>query len=121
MKNIATIRRFIVAWSRLDPVELSEFFTDDGAYHNMPMRPIVGKDNIKDFITVFSDRWTETDWQILNTVEEGNTVFCERVDKTKSTAGDIDLPCFGVFEMENEKIKLWRDYFDLGTYTAAMS
>ena len=121
MSNISTIRCFILAWSGLNPVELSEFFTDDGAYHNMPMQPIVGRENIKDFITVFSASWIETDWQVLNIVEEGNTVFCERVDKTKSTGGDVNLPCFGVFEMENGKIKVWRDYFDLGTYTAAMS
>ena len=89
MNNISTIRRFILAWSRLAPVELSEFFTDDGAYHNRPMQPVVGKENIKDFIAVFSASWIETDWQVLNIVEEGDTVFCERVDKTKSTGGDF--------------------------------
>jgi limonene-1,2-epoxide hydrolase len=29
----------------------------------------------------------------------------------------VDLPCCGVFEMKGGKIKVWRDYFDLGTYT----
>ncbi len=121
MTNIEIIRNFVSAWSRLDPNELSEYFTEDGAYHNMPMGPIVGKENIKEFIENFSSGWTETDWQILNIVEEGSMVFCERIDKTKSTQGNVDLPCFGVFEMENGKIHVWRDYFDLSTYMGAMS
>jgi limonene-1,2-epoxide hydrolase len=31
----------------------------------------------------------------------------------------VDLPCCGVFEMTDGKIRVWRDYFDLGTYTRA--
>ncbi len=44
-----------------------------------------------------------------------------QLDKTKSSAGNVDLPCLGVFEMENGKIRLWRDYFDMNTYISAMS
>ena len=47
-------------------------------------------------------------------------IATERVDRTKTTAGDVDLPCVGVFEMENGRIKVWRDYFDMATYTNAM-
>ncbi len=120
MKNIGTIRSFVAAWSRLDPNELSEYFTEGGSYHNMPMQPIVGKENVKAFIENFSATWTETDWEILNIVEENNIVYCERIDRTKSSQGDVDLPCFGVFEMEDGKIRVWRDYFDLRTYAEAM-
>jgi len=57
----------------------------------------------------------------LNLVEAGDVVFAERIDKT--TAGDkrVDLPCCGVFEMNNGKISVWRDYFDMQTYVKAMS
>ncbi|MFK7977136.1 MAG: limonene-1,2-epoxide hydrolase family protein [Halioglobus sp.] len=121
MTNIETIQSFVSAWSRLDSGELSEYFTEDGTYHNMPAQPISGKENVRAFIEAFSASWTETHWEILNIVEEAGTVFCERIDRTKSTQGNVDLPCFGVFEMENGKIKVWRDYFDLATYTGAMS
>ena len=33
----------------------------------------------------------------------------------------VDLPCCGVFEMQDGKIKVWRDYFDMGTYVQALS
>jgi limonene-1,2-epoxide hydrolase len=32
-----------------------------------------------------------------------------------------NLPCTGGFELENGKIKVWGDYFDLGTYVKTMS
>ena len=44
----------------------------------------------------------------------------ERLDKTKSTAGDVDLPCVGVFEMQAGEIKVWCNYFATSTYTSAM-
>ena len=57
----------------------------------------------------------------MNIVALGNIVMVERLDKTKSTAGDVDLPCVGVFEMRTGEIKVWRDYFDMSTYTTAMA
>lgn len=33
----------------------------------------------------------------------------------------VDLPCLGVFEMEDGKIKVWRDYFDMATFAGGMS
>jgi len=32
----------------------------------------------------------------------------------------VNLPCCGVFEMQDGKIKVWRDYFDMGTYVSAL-
>ncbi|MFL2537688.1 MAG: limonene-1,2-epoxide hydrolase family protein [Candidatus Azotimanducaceae bacterium] len=47
--------------------------------------------------------------------------MCERIDRTKTTQGQVDLPCCGVFQMESGQIKLWRDYFDMGPYLRAMA
>lgn len=121
MSNIETIRNFCEAWSRRNPDELAEYFTDDGTYHNMPIQPVSGKETVKGFIANFLATWTETEWQILGLAEAGDTVYCERIDKTKTTQGDVDLPCVGVFEMEGGKIKVWRDYFDMNTFVSAMS
>ncbi len=44
-----------------------------------------------------------------------------RIRSAKTTAGDVDLPCFGVFEMKDGKIKEWRHYFDMGTFMKAIS
>jgi limonene-1,2-epoxide hydrolase len=119
--NERVIRDFISAWSRLDPVELTAFFAEDGVYHNMPLGPTQGRDNIEALIRNFSASWTETTWDILTIVSSGNVVIAERLDRTKAGDKSVDLPCTGVFELEKGKIKAWRDYFDLGTYATAMS
>lgn len=114
--NEQIIRDFVAAWSRLDADELAEYFTEDGVYHNMPMTPIAGKGEVRKFIHGFTVPWSETNWEIIQLLASGDLVIVERVDRTKSEGKSVDLPCVGVFEMENGKIKVWRDYFDMGTY-----
>ena len=118
--NTDIVREFVAAWSSLDASRLAEYFTEDGTYYNMPTQPVTGRANVEQFITNFLSTWTETTWDIVNIAEAGDVVYCERLDRTKTTAGDVDLPCFGVFEMQNGKIREWRDYFDLGTFMNAM-
>ena len=119
--NEKTIREFIAAWSRLDPEELASYFSEDGVYHNMPTGPVAGRENVKKMIGGFIAAWTETQWDVVNLVSSGDVVIAERLDRTKAGDKAVDLPCTGVFEMENGKIKVWRDYFDLGTYVKGMS
>ena len=109
------------AWERLDPVELASYFHEAGCYHNIPAKPVTGRAAVQQFITGFIKTWTQTDWEILTLIGDGDVVVCERIDCTQTQNGDVDLPCCGVFLMEDGKIKLWRDYFDMGTYVSAMS
>lgn len=118
--NERVIRDFVEAWSRLDADELVAYFTDDGVYHNMPMGPVAGRDNVRELIKGFLSTWTETTWDLLNLVSTGDVVIAERLDRTVAGDKSVDLPCVGVFEMENGKIKAWRDYFDFATYSRAM-
>jgi limonene-1,2-epoxide hydrolase len=120
-KNETVIREFIQAWSRLDPAELAGYFAEDGIYHNMPIEPVQGREQIEEFIRGFLSSWTETDWDIVTIIAEGNLVIAERVDRTKTQEKSVELPCVGVFELKDGKIKVWRDYFDLGTFMKAMS
>ena len=119
--NVEIIRAFMAAWSRLDPEELASFFTDDGVYHNIPTGPVAGREAVQQFIAGFSGNWTETTWEIATLIGSGDTVVCERLDRTRTSAGDVDLPCVGIFEMRGGKISVWRDYFDLSTFMNAMS
>jgi limonene-1,2-epoxide hydrolase len=119
-ENERVIVDFIEAWSRLDPAELASFFTEDGIYYNMPTQPVQGRANVEGLIRGFSATWTETTWDILNIMSSGNVVIAERVDRTIAGDKSVDLPVVGVFELEGGKIKVWRDYFDQGTYMRAM-
>jgi limonene-1,2-epoxide hydrolase len=121
MDNERIVREFIEAWSRLDPEELSRYFTEDGVYHNMPTEPVKGRKNVQKMIAGFIESWTETEWEVLHLLSAGDVVIAERVDRTKAGDKAVDLPCTGVFEMEKGKIKVWRDYFDLTTYVKGMT
>lgn len=121
MDNEQVIRDFVAAWSRLDPEELAGYFTEDGVYHNMPTGPVQGRENVKQMIAGFISSWTGTEWDLLHVASSGDVVFAERLDRTQAGDKGVDLPCTGVFEMQDGKIKVWRDYFDLTTYMKGMS
>ena len=58
-ENLETVRRFCDAFSRRNPDEILEFFTDDAIYHNMPMPPVQSKAGIRTVLDMFlkpSDR-----------------------------------------------------------------
>ncbi len=119
--NVQTIKDFIAAWSNLDAEELTGYFTEDGIYYNMPTQPVQGQVNLKQFIAGFLSNWTKTTWDLLNIVGSGDVVIAERLDRTEVGEIKVDLPCCGVFEMEDGKIKVWRDYFDMATFTKPFS
>jgi len=119
--NVQTIKAFIAAWSNLDVDELVGYFCEDGIYYNMPAQPVQGHEKLKLFIEGFIAKWTKTTWETLNIIGEGNVVIVERLDRTEVGDIKVDLPCCGVFEIEEGKIKIWRDYFDMGTYTKPFS
>lgn len=116
MDNEQVIREFIAAWSRLDADELASYFTEDGVYHNMPFDPVSGRVQICEFIRGFIGSWSETVWDIVHILTSGSVVIAERLDRTRAGDKSVNLPCVGVFEMEDGKIKVWRDYFDFATY-----
>ena len=120
-QNVAAITEFVAAWSRLDPDELADYFTEDGCYHNMPVGPVTGRDNVRAMIAAFTADGTATQWDLLNIVGAGDVVIAERLDRTEAGDKKVDLQCTGVFEMRDGKIKVWRDYFDMATFTTAMS
>lgn len=118
--NEQVIRDFIAAWSRLDAEELVGYFCEDGTYHNMPTAPVSGRAALRGFISAFLKDWSSTEWDVLNLISRGDVVIAERLDRTVVGGKPVNLPCCGVFEMQDGKIKVWRDYFDMGTYVSAL-
>ena len=86
----------------------------------MPTQPIKGHENLKRFIAGFIRNWSSTNWEIINLIAKDDVVMVERIDRTIVNGKEINLPCFGIFEMKEGKIIEWRDYFDLATYTNAL-
>jgi limonene-1,2-epoxide hydrolase len=97
------IRDFADAWGRGDVDAIVDAFTDDATYHNIPMAPLQGKAAIREFLVGFLGGSGIT-FEIHHQLVAGNVVMNERID---------------IFELTDDgKIANWRDYFDMGVFTA---
>lgn len=118
---VELVREFCAEWSFLDVERIMPYFTDDAVYHNMPGPPVSGKPAVRAAIERFLKGWERTEWEVLNIGSQGHIVFAERIDHIWAGERHIDLPVIGVFELDGDHIRAWRDYFDLATYTRAMN
>ena len=112
---------FCNAWTRRDIEELLTFFTEDAVYHNIPMDPAKGLDQIRNVFQLFVPMSTEIEWTVHNIVSNGDVVFTERTDRFVLGEKSVALPVAGVFEIRDGKIAAWRDYFDLNTWMSSLA
>jgi limonene-1,2-epoxide hydrolase len=119
MSNVDVVLAFIDAWNNRDWDAIEAAFTEDVVYHNIPMEPMVGKAAAVAGIRQMQPE--SVDWQVLNIAAAGDAVLTERVDNFVMAGGkSISVPVMGTMEIEDGKIKAWRDYFDLATFTTQM-
>ncbi len=114
---IQVVRDFCAVWEARDQQRILDAFTDDGVYHNMPMRPAVGRDAIKGLLGMILAPAREVTFEIKHIAASGNIVLTERLDTFKMGDKTVTLPVMGAFEVRDGKIAAWRDYFDLATWT----
>ncbi len=108
------IRSFCDAWSEGSLDEIMGFFDESAIYHNIPMEPAEGLDDIRTFIEGFFAMATSIQFEILHQVATETVVMNERIDTLVIGEDTIVLPVMGIFELKNGKITKWRDYFDMG-------
>ena len=117
---IDVVRRFCGAWIRKDLDEIVGFFTDDAVYHNIPMAPVTGPDQIRATVEGFMFGVDSIEFVVEAIAADGDTVLTERRDVFTFANGVIDLPVMGTFEVVDGKIAAWRDYFDLNQFMSQM-
>jgi len=96
--------------------ELVGYFADDAIYHNIPMRPMQGKEAIAKGLSGFVSGARNVQFEMVHIGAAGDVVFTERVDRFTLGEKRIELPVAGVFELKNGKIAAWRDYFDVAMW-----
>ena len=117
---IDVVRRFCDAWGRKDLDEIIAFFSDDAVYHNIPLAPVVGPEQIRATIEGFSGGVETIEFRLDGIAADGATVLTERLDIFTFQNGRIDLPVMGTFEIRDGKIAAWRDYFDMAMFLNQM-
>jgi len=115
------VTRFCAAWERMDPAELAGYFAEDAVYHNIPMEPAVGRAAIEQLLVGMKSMISAIRFEVHRQVADGSLVMNERTDHVTMGERTIELPVMGVFEIEDGRIKAWRDYFDMAQFTGAGS
>lgn len=118
-----TVKDLFAAWTRLSVDEIMACFAEDAVWDNVPMAPAKGKAAIREMTQGFLKDANSFTAQIVRSVGDGNVVFNERIDTiTMKNGKKAAIPVAGMFEVDSAgKIKVWRDYFDLGTFTKQVS
>jgi limonene-1,2-epoxide hydrolase len=122
---IEVVRRFCAGWSdNIPTVELAAFFTRDAVYHNIPLTPITGRENIAENIDSFirpgPPGIESIEFRVINIAADGPVVMTERVDVFRLSDKSFELQVMGTFEVTDGKINAWRDYFDMNQFTSRM-
>lgn len=117
------VNDLFAAWTRLNLDEVMGYFADDAVWDNVPLTPAKGRTAIRALTRDFMKDKSAFSAKILRTVHDGNVIFHERVDTIVMEDGKhVDIPVAGMFELnEAGKIMVWRDYFDLATFTKQLS
>ena len=112
---LKVVQAFIAAWNRMDFDAVVGALAPDICYHNMPLEPIDGLDNVASYLR---GAWTFSacDWSLLSIAVDGDKVLTERVDAFTINEQPVVLPVMGIFEVRHGLIASWRDYFDLADY-----
>ncbi|MBB3308706.1 limonene-1,2-epoxide hydrolase [Rhizobium sp. BK196] len=118
MSPIETAKTFFAHWSATRIEEALAMLADDVLYDNVPLPDIVGRENVRKFNADFGIGTAfKVDWQVTQIAASGNVVLNERIDIfTHESGSKITLPVMGTLTVENGRITVWRDYFDLASF-----
>jgi limonene-1,2-epoxide hydrolase len=116
--NDGLVRDFIAAWERRDTEFVLNCFVDDAVYHAIPLAPITGKAALREWVSKFADV-PPGRLEVHHQVAGSNVVMNERTDHVTLNGTPVVLPICAVFDIEDGRIKAWREYFDLGPARAA--
>jgi limonene-1,2-epoxide hydrolase len=119
------VRRFCAAWSEdMGSDDLAAFFTDNAVYHNIPLTPVTGRENIAENIQSYirpgPPGIESIDFRVVNIAANGPVVMTERVDTFTVSDRSFELQVMGIFEVIDGKINAWRDYFDANQFVSQM-
>jgi limonene-1,2-epoxide hydrolase len=111
---------FVTAWPAGNAGRVAAFFAEDASYHNGPLPPVNGRAAIQATLAEFMAMGGEVTVDMLNLLADERIVMTERVDHFVVADKTYSLPVMGVFEVVNDKIAAWRDYFDLGQFSSML-
>jgi limonene-1,2-epoxide hydrolase len=119
-QKLATVERMIQAWNERNWEQVYDLFAEDGVLHSMMLPPVVGREAIKKRIGALAADISRIELRIRHLGVVGNVVFVERVDDFVYRGHHGAVPVVGVVEVENGRVKVWREYYDRAQMIEAM-
>ncbi len=112
------VAAFIAAVEAKDIDGAAALLAENVSYENVPIAPIVGREAARAALAGFLGSAAGVEWRIVREITVGNVVANERIDRFELPGGWLELPVAGFFVIDDDgRIALWRDYFDLASYT----
>ena len=111
-RRLAVVQEMIDAWNTQNWERVIDLFGDDGVLHSMMVEPIKGRESIGARIRHMGEGIEQITLNIKHIGVIDGVVFLERVDEFRYNGHDGKVPVVGVIEVEGDRIKEWREYYD---------
>lgn len=111
-EKIAVVNEMIKAWHDMDWDRVADLFTEQGSLHSMMKDPIVGREVLRAYLKKLVVGLERIELQVSTIGILDGKVFIERVDDFHVNGKHGRIPVVGVLEIENGKVKEWREYYD---------
>ena len=116
------VEEFWAAFGRHDLEGALGYLTDDCEHDDKPVGVNRGKDAIRDFFAPQMESMVSFRAELGETLVVGNVVMNERVDFVELKGGrKAALPVMGSFYIQDGKIAIWRDYYDMASFKKQIS
>lgn len=117
------VRRFCAATATRDVKTILESFASDAVYQNVGAPAYAGADAIGSALAAQFEAFPGPYcYELVSCAEQGSTVLTERIDILTTADGrQHRLPVMGVFEIRDDLIVRWRDYWDSRLLTRMLS
>jgi limonene-1,2-epoxide hydrolase len=120
-EKLATVRQMIEAWNTRNWQQVYDLFAADGVLESMMLsEPTVGREAIKKRLGVLAKDISKIELQIRHIGVANGVVFIERVDDFVYRGHHGRVPVVGVLEVEQGRVKAWREYYDRAQMLEAM-
>ena len=120
-QKLATVKKMIEAWNTLDWQQVYGLFAEDGVLESMMLpEPTVGREAISKRIGALAKDISRIELRIRHMGVADGVVFIERVDDFVYRGKHGKVPVVGVVEVEQGRVKAWREYYDRDQMITAM-
>jgi limonene-1,2-epoxide hydrolase len=120
-EKIATVQKMIDAWNTRNWEQVYDLFSEDGVLQSMMLsEPTVGRPAISKRIGALAKDISRIELRIRHMGVADGVVFIERVDDFVYRGKHGAVPVVGVVEVEQGRVKAWREYYDRDQMIEAM-